>query len=227
MPNRQNRIPVPWAQRWEIARERLAPVLCFVATVAACAWLWRHQSSVAPFAVGEVHVDWVEIRSPCDGELLSVERYADGRWPLFAEVHEGTSIARVRKSSDEIVDVRAPMDGVVTAVPALPGQPVQKGEPVLKMASPRAQYILCHLADLRGEAPKPGRRVAIRRHGRASGWTETVVEAVGPAVEAGPADQELGLAPVRGLPIRIALPKDVPFTPGSQVDVRFARQGAM
>jgi hypothetical protein len=226
MPIPTERIPVPWPQRWEILRERVLPVVCFLATVAACAYLWRFQSRVAPYAVGEVHVESVVIKSPIDGELLPPEQAAgiDAPWPLYSEVRQGDVVARVKPSADsgEVVELAAPFSGRLTLAAAVPGQHVQRGDPLLTIVSPRPDFIVCHLPDREQAPPAAGLEVAVRRQAPGAHWAATKVEAVGPAVE--PAPVYHGSAtdiPQRGLPIRIALPADQGLLPGAVVEVRF------
>src|SRR5262245_17307495 len=95
MSSSNERIPIPWPQRWELIRERLLPALCFIATLAACAGLWRYTARIAPSAVGEVHAASVEIKSPCNGKLLPLSDTDDKPWQLFANVERDATVARV------------------------------------------------------------------------------------------------------------------------------------
>jgi hypothetical protein len=94
----------------------------------------------------------------------------------------------------------------------------------VKVASTTPNYIVCHLVKPTAEPPQVGAEVAVRARGSGdSRWHASKVEAIGPAVEpAGELQGVEGLAPVRGLPVRVALPKDVELLPGSVVEVRFS-----
>jgi multidrug resistance efflux pump len=226
MPNATERIPVPWPQRWETLRERVLPVVCFLATVAACAALWQTQAKIAPYAVGEVHVETVAIKSPISGLLLPVneDNAANRAWPLYSEVRPGEVIARVKSiaAAGDVVEVAAPFAGRVTVTAAVPGQHVLRGEHLLTIVSPRPDYIVCHLPDREQAPPAAGLEVAIRRQAPGAHWAAAKVEAVGPAVE--PVPMFHGSAnnvPERGLPVRIALPPDLGLLPGALVEVRF------
>lgn len=231
-----DRIPVPWAQRRELIRERLFPVACFVATIAACGWLWHYQGRVVPIAIGEVHGARVEIVSPCDGEVLPIGSEEPGTggapWTVLATIARGDAAARIarRGSGDaseaaepEIVEVHAPIGGQVTAAPTLVGQRVRRGEPLLTITSPHPTYILCHLPLQWQRPPEQGAEVAVRLKGRnAQLWRAAVVEAVGPAVEPAPAYEGLDATIAsRGIPVRIALPQGMDLAPGALVEVRF------
>lgn len=219
-----NRIPIPWNQKWEEFRWRIFPVLCFVLTLVGCGWLWRQQSQMTPVALGEVHSDVAELRSPVDGVLLPTEGEASEPWPLFALFDQGATAVRIKPAGGgEPVDVAAPFAGQVTQVHLRPGQAVRAGEPVLRLASPQAEYIVCHVPERLQHAAEPGADVAVRQRGNGSAWTNTQVVSVGPAYEATPMHQapEMSLTTL-GLPIRIALPAGAELKPGSIVEVRFA-----
>jgi hypothetical protein len=215
---------MPWPQRWELLRERALPVLCFVATLAACGWLWQRQASVAPFAVGEVRGRSVVVKSPCDGEVLPLDAAAEVA-PLFAKVDKGAVAVRVKQADagGQVVDVTAPLTGQIAALAVLPGELVEKGDPLFTLAAPVPEYIVCHVADEGQQLPKVGAVVAVRRQARGAPWTPATVEAVGPALEPPPAFLNgVAAAASRLRPLRISLPKDSHLAPGSLVEVRLA-----
>ncbi len=218
------RIPIPPSQRWELLRERVLPVACFVATLAACAWLWNKQSAAVAMAVGEVRGDAVELTSPVDGQLLPLESYEHGRWPLFAAVARGAVVAKLQAPNQESpLEIAAPMDGVVTRAPVAAGQRVRQGDLLVSIASPQGQYILCHVPVKARVSAKEGSRVAIRPKGMGGAWVTSTVESVGPVAEPMPQLEggEMMMVTPRGLPLRIALPKSFVLKPGSVVEVRF------
>lgn len=224
MPIATERIPIPWPQRWEIFRERIFPVACFVATIIACGWLWQYQSRVAPFALGEVHVQTAKVDTPYDGELLPVEEHAEGQWPLFTEIRQGKVAARVKRNNESgnIVEIAAPLSGSVTEVQAHAGEHLKRGDTILVISSHEAPYVLCHLPYQGQEPPQVGSPVDIRPQGRGLAWTRSVVLAVGPAVEATPTFEGIDMSrPGRGIPLRIAVPESLAVKPGSLVEVRF------
>jgi hypothetical protein len=219
------RIPVPWNQRWELLRERLLPLACFAATVVACAALWRYQSSVTPFALGEVHVESIVVRSPVDGELLSRGDDADAtELELYDEVEAGTVVGRVKEgdASSSIVELVAPQSGRIASIVARPGQLVSKGEPVMTVTASTGEFIVCHVAQHGGPVPKAGIVVAIRQQAPGARWTAAKVAAVGPAIELAPSYHgPAASAGDRGLPVRIAMPQELHLQPGTLVEVRF------
>jgi hypothetical protein len=224
MNSQPERIPIPPGQRWELLRERVLPVVCFVATLAACAWLWNRQLAAVPMAIGEVRGDAVELTSPVDGMLLPLDSYEQGHWPLFAEVTQGAVVAKLQAPDQESpLEIIAPMGGVITRAPAVAGQRVRQGDPLVNIASPQGRYILCHIPAQARITAKEGQRVAIRPKGMGGGWVASTVESVGPVAEPMPQLEggELTMVMPRGLPLRIALPQSFLLKPGSVVEVRF------
>lgn len=224
MNARPERIPIPSNQRWENFRERVLPAIFLAATLAACGWLWQQQGRVAPFVHGEVGAEIVDIRSPVDGRLAAVEGQPNGQWPLFAEIASGAPAARVESGSGEnsFVDLPAPIDGIVTKVSGLPGQWIARGETILQIASSKPTYITCHIPDNGAKLPEAGTMVAVRLRGGGNRWAAAEIEGIGPIVASAIIyDGTTTGATTRGLPVRIALPTDLPLKPGTLVDVRF------
>jgi multidrug resistance efflux pump len=228
MSDAPDRIPIPPAQRWELFRERVVPAVFLAVTLGACGWLWQKQALVATSALGQVYADAVEIVSPVDGELLAVGSAEGGAPPLFTRVEREAVVARIQPrdsdGSGRSIELRSPLDGVVAATPTVSGQFVQRGQVLLKVASTTPNYIVCHLVKPAARPPEVGAEVAVRaRGGGDSAWHASKVDAIGPAVEPAMELQGIeGLAPVRGLPVRVALPEDVELLPGSVVEVRFS-----
>jgi hypothetical protein len=232
------RIPIPWPQRRELLRERFTPVLCFIATVTACAALWQYQASVVPVVVGKVHGDFVELVSPVDGKVLAVGSDASAdAWPLFAELERGAIAARIEvvatpanpagtgAAAPAIAKITTPLAGKVTVAPTVTGQQVRRGDSILTITSPLPAYILCHLPYQWRQPPAAGAEVAIREKRRGVPWVKSTIAAIGPAVESAPEYPGLDATiRSRGVPLRISLPKGLDLTPGALVEVRF---GAM
>jgi hypothetical protein len=220
-----DRIPVPWPQRRQILRERLAPAVVLALTLAACGWLWRQQSTSVPNAMGEVHSAAVEIASPCDGEILPLESSGEGLHPLFTQLTRDEVVVRIKERTDDsVVEMRTPLAGTIVSAPALPGQFVRRGQILARVVSPQADYILCYLPPSRLAPPTAGAGVQVRAVESGGAWQPTVVDAVGPAVDQPPPRTSAdATAPQRGLPIRIRLPEGDALTPGAAVEIRFER----
>ena len=224
MNARPERIPIPSHQRWEDFRERVLPAICLAATLAACGWLWQQQGRVAPFVHGEVGAEVVDIRSPVDGRLQAVEGQPGGQWALFAPISAGATAASVELAAGEEskVDLPAPIDGVVTRVSGLPGQWIARGETILQIASSKPTFITCHVPDNGAKLPEPGTMVDVRLRGGGNRWAAAEIEGIGPIVASAIIyDGSTTGATTRGVPVRIALPAELPLKPGTLVDVRF------
>lgn len=224
MSDASERIPIPPEQRWELIRERVIPAAILAATLVACAWLWQRQALVATSALGQVHADSVEVVSPVDGQVIEIASTGDDRLPLFAPVERATVVARIEpREGGAVVEMHSPVAGVIAAAPVIPGQFVRRGQVLARVASTSPNYIVCHLVNPNSRPPEVGAEVAVRPRGGDATWHASKVDAIGPAVE--PATELFGvegLAPVRGLPVRVALPDDVDLLPGSVVEVRFS-----
>lgn len=224
MSDASDRIPIPPDQRWELVRERVIPGVILAGTLVACAWLGQKQALVATSALGQVHADAVDVVSPVDGKLIEIASASETHLPLFARVEREAVIARIQPRDDgPVVEMRSPITGVIAASPVVPGQFVRRGQVLARVASTTPNYIVCHIVNPNARPPAVGANVAVRPRGADSTWHASKVDAVGPAVEPAMELQGIeGLAPVRGLPVRVAIPKDVDLLPGSVVEVRFA-----
>jgi multidrug resistance efflux pump len=224
MSDASERIPIPPAQRWELVRERVIPAAILAATLVACAWLWQKQALVASSALGQVHADTVDVVSPIDGDLIEVASAGDGRLSLFSPIDREAVVARIQPRDDgAVVEMRSPIAGVIAAAPVVPGQFVSRGQVLVRIASMTPDFIVCHLVNHNSRPPEVGAEVAVRPRGGHATWHASKVDAVGPAVEPVTELQGIdGLAPLRGLPVRVALPEDVDLLPGSVVEVRFS-----
>lgn len=226
MPDASARIPIPPSQRWENLRTRALPVLCLAATVLLCGLLWRRQSLQMPLAIGEVKAAWQDVRSPTDGQLLPVASFSDGTWPLFSEIKRGDIAARIKTGTQDVdvVEVTAPVSGVVTANHVQHDEQVSAGDPLLRIAASRAKYIVCHLPEELQQRVEPGQSASVRHREVGAAWLETVVESIGPQVEPIPPHQlPDALTPAWGLPILIQVPPALVLKPGSLVEVRFVQ----
>ncbi len=224
MINTSQRIPISSSQRWERLRTRVLPVLCLAATVLLCGLLWRRQALHMPLVIGEVQAVWQDVKSPTDGKLLSVEKFSDGTWPVYAVVRVGETVVRIQPDAapPDAVEVPAPVSGVISALLVQPGEQVRAGEPVLRIAAERSEHIVCHLPELWQKRVAPRQQVWIRHREGGDGWLESVVAGIGPLVEQVPAHQlPDGVTPHWGLPILIEMPPALVVKPGSLVEVRF------
>lgn len=118
----------------------------------------------------------------------------------------------------------SPIAGVITQVYKVPGEAIQPGEAVVRIASPNTNYIVTYIRQRQRIQPIPNMAVKLRTRYAGSRPIDSTVVEVGPTVE--PIPQQHQMDPTRpewGYPIKIALPKDLQglIRPGESVDIIF------
>jgi multidrug resistance efflux pump len=143
--------------------------------------------------------------------------------PLRAAIAVQESKLRLTEAELSPVALRAPIDGIVTAIYHRPGEAVIAGQPIVALATLNPVRIVGYLRTPLLDEPKPGTRVEVRTRGRHREVGSAQVVAVGtqmepiPAVLSGP----LKLANLDlGLPLDISLPVNLRIRPGELVDLR-------
>jgi multidrug resistance efflux pump len=119
--------------------------------------------------------------------------------------------------------LRAPTDGVVSAVYFRSGESVTAGMPIVSIASAQATRIIGYLRPPFREEPKPGMKVEVRVRGiqRVVGTAEIVQ--VGAQLEPLPLPLQNPFRPAGSelaLTLDIGLPANLPVRPGELVDIR-------
>ena len=168
------------------------------------------------------------------GEAQSQQRNAEGRlegFPKLAaflaaniekELAPITAAAEVQRKKIAALEVeigrltiRAPMRGVIAAIHHWPGENVRAGDPIVTVAAPQGRYIVSFLRQEQHVVPKVGMPVDVRMRAVIAPPVPSVVEQVGPQIEAIPPhlcrDPRV---PEWGLPVRIALPEPFSGRPG-------------
>lgn len=133
--------------------------------------------------------------------------------------------AQLRQVEAELAPVllRAPTDGVVSAIFYRSGETVTAGMPIVSIASTHSTRIVGYLRPPLLEDPQPGMKVEVRTRGlrRETGAAEIVK--VGAQLEPLPLVLQNPLKPAGselGLTVDISLPPNLPVRPGELVDVR-------
>lgn len=133
--------------------------------------------------------------------------------------------AQLRQVEAELAPVllRAPTDGVVSAIFFRSGETVPAGMPIVSIASAHATRIIGYLRPPLLVEPQPGMKVQVRTRGlrRETGASEIVK--VGAQLEPLPLVLQNPLKPAGselGLTLDITLPPNLPVRPGELVDVR-------
>jgi len=143
--------------------------------------------------------------------------------PLLAAI--AVQEAKLRQTEAELspIQLKAPMDGIVSAIFCRSGEAVTAGQPIASIATLNPVRIVGYLRAPILDEPKVGMRVEVRTRG----WKREVglakIIEIGTQLEALPATL---LGPARlagaelGLPIDISLPLDLRIRPGELVDIR-------
>jgi len=123
-------------------------------------------------------------------------------------------------------DIKAPCNGVIVQLLRGPGQAVTAGKPIAVIApdDDEYRYIMSYVRPEQPVQPLKGMEVDLRIPGR--GRVRTTITNVGPQIERVP-DQQLSQRNRRtvewGLPVQIAIPKDVNLRAGELVRVIYRR----
>lgn len=149
--------------------------------------------------------------------------------PLRAAVQEREAALQSLRARRERLAVKAPVDGLVTALAARSGDVLRVGDPVLVLTETVPHQAVAYVAERHRLHVQAGQRVAIRRSGGSGGtWSQGAlmaeVQAVSQAVT--PLPSRLAQGPQSagagwGREVYIALPPDAGLTPGELLEVRF------
>jgi multidrug resistance efflux pump len=131
---------------------------------------------------------------------------------------------RIRELEIKIgrLTVRAPITGRICAVYHWPNEEVRAGDPIVAMAAEKSRYIIGFVRQDQRFTPKVGMAVEVRGRTALGKPVRSIVECVGPQIEAMPAhlcrDPKV---PEWGLPVRIALPDGFAGRPGELFEINF------
>ena len=130
--------------------------------------------------------------------------------------------ARIRELEIQLqgLAIRAPMSGIVMEVLRRPGQSVQPGDPVLRLAADHGRYVVSFVRQEINWRPTEGAMVTIRERRPNGRSAKAVVQRIGPQVIPVSAHQlRTQGTPEWGLPVQLALPAELDLAPGELVDV--------
>lgn len=134
------------------------------------------------------------------------------------EVHE----AEMRELELQVgaLQIRAPFAGEIAAVHIRPGQAVTAGQPIFTLADPHSQHVVVYFRDQSLIWPEPGMQVSLYSRRDPSLMFDSSIVSIASQVEALPERHRTDvLVPEWGLPVRIALPENMPLRPGELVGV--------
>lgn len=138
--------------------------------------------------------------------------------------------ARLRLVEEELAPVllRAPMDGMVSAVFHRSGEAVTAGQPVAAISTLSPVRIVGYVRQPPGLELQAGMRVQVRRRSLPREGGEARILGVGSQLEAVP---DAMASAIRftgvelGLPVDISLPSNLKIVPGELVDITLLREG--
>ena len=121
----------------------------------------------------------------------------------------------------DAMEIRAPITGRVTAISCVPGQAVIQGQVILTITSDSSSQVISYVRQDQRFKPFAGMPVELRSQVEGASVSAEVKQ-VGPRVEAIPTQQLRDpKTPEWGIPVTIAIPREVKFRPGELVEVRF------
>ncbi len=142
--------------------------------------------------------------------------------PYFKQIDVLNAQANVINSQLNSLVIRAPIDGVITQVYAVPGQSLQPGDPVVRIAGYDKSYIVSYIRDRQRIRPTPGMLVRLRTRFTGSRPVEAQVLEVGDFVEEVPLQHRVDpVQPEWGFPVKIERPPGLPVKAGDSVDIIF------
>jgi multidrug resistance efflux pump len=144
--------------------------------------------------------------------------------PILAAIN--VEKTKLRLTEDELSPVllKAPVDGVVTAILLRSGEAVTPGLPIVSIATETPVRIVGYLRMPIQNEPKPGMQVEVRTRGMRREVGHAKVVDVGAQMETIPLAMQ-GVAKLSGaelgLPVDISLPPNLSIRPGELVDITF------
>jgi len=130
-------------------------------------------------------------------------------------------VAQVRAQMDALV-IRSPIDGMIRAVHAHPGQGVRAGEWILTVAANEADSIIGYVPQRNRFRPVEGMSAGVRLRMPGSPMLTTTVQRVAPQSETMPVELAKDpQTPQLALPVRLAVPRGLNVRPGEVVDIHF------
>jgi multidrug resistance efflux pump len=122
----------------------------------------------------------------------------------------------------ENLEIQAPITGTICAIYRWPGQAIRSGDPIMTIAADSARYIVSYIRQEQIMRTKPGAAVSVRPREPKAETLASTVEQVGSQMELIPQHQRRNVQlPEWGIPVRIAMPKNLVIKPGELVDVSF------
>lgn len=142
--------------------------------------------------------------------------------PYAKQIHVLNAQAKEIEAQLNSLVIRAPIDGVISQVFAVPGQSVQPGDPVVRIANYSAQFIVSYIRHQQRIRPRPNMIVKVRNRFTGSRPVDARVLDVGQYVEEVPLQHRSDpVQPEWGFPVKIEVPPNMTVRPGEALDIIF------
>ncbi|MBN2024904.1 MAG: HlyD family efflux transporter periplasmic adaptor subunit [Pirellulales bacterium] len=149
---------------------------------------------------------------------------------LLAPIRESIAAAEARaeevRAQIDMMELRAPVSGVISAIHLYPGQAAKAGEWIMTIAADKADHITAYVRPEQRLRPTVKMPVGVRARVPGQRMLAAAVESVGAQWEPMPLellrDQRI---PELVLPVRVTIPQDLKVRPGEIVDIRFLLGG--
>ncbi len=147
--------------------------------------------------------------------------------PILATVSTKEAEIRRLQTEAELLEVRSPIDGVVSRIHCRPGQAVRAGNPILTISGTQGRFIVSYLRQGRHPLPEVGMEVLVRNQLPGAKPHKAFIDRVGPQYELLPPHHLMdSTRPEWGLPLRITFPTDLKALPGELLDITFVHASA-
>jgi biotin carboxyl carrier protein len=126
----------------------------------------------------------------------------------------------------ELLEIKAPLGGMVTAIFRWPGQTVRNGDAIMTIANPDTQQVIGYVRQEVPVQPKVGMMVEVRRRSAPIIAAEARIERVGPQFMPVPPHHLRDPRLLEwGVPVSIVVPAGLKLVPGELVDIALRPAG--
>ncbi len=226
LPNLDEPIRIPPAQRWRLVRPQVMHAIAFLVVCLAAAWAWQNMTRPLTFA-GHAEVIQANVTSPETGLLSNLVV------STFQQVNAGQRVADVvvtrtgdssRGGGPASVPLIAPITGVVSTIHNQLGEHVLAGQAVMTITLQDCNRILGFVPSSFPQMPEVGMSVQVRTRSSKHSKGYGKITAIGPQWQPltnNPLHSLTGNSPAQrvGRPVTISLPPDLRLTPGEPVDL--------
>ena len=142
--------------------------------------------------------------------------------PIQAAIEKQQAVVTQLELELEDLDIRSPIDGVITAIHKRASQFVLPGDPIVTVTGTDSEWIVFYIRDGMDVDPQINQPVRVRPRQKGAEFVDSVIAEIGPRHQAVPIEMLSDpTVPEWAHPIFIRRPADLPLRPGERVDVEF------